>query len=51
MKILNAVIGEPLVIGIDQWIATFSSALTVLTVEGDSGLKAQSKLTLVEKLL
>jgi len=51
MKILYAVIGEPLVTGIDQWIVTLSSALTVLTVKGDSGLYAQSKITLFEKLL
>jgi len=51
MKILYAVIGEPLVTGIDQWIVTLSSALTVLTVKGDSGLYAQSKMTLFEKLL
>ncbi len=37
--------------GLDQETVTISFELTVLTVEGDSGLKAHSKLTVVEKLL
>ena len=48
MKILYAIIGEPLSIGWDHLIVTESPEFIVVTVTGASGLNAQSRVMLSE---
>jgi hypothetical protein len=51
MKILYAIMGEPLSIGWDHLIVTESPEFIVVTVTGASGLNAQSRVMLSEKSL
>lgn len=49
MRILNAVMGEPLVTGSDHVIETASFTFAVVIIVGESGINAQRRVRTSEK--